>query len=169
MEMFPKNLQKSRFSKSAIKNRDISKNFDFNIDFFKHYTKIAIFGNLDQNRDASNRIRIFFVDFDQTWNFHHFWPISLFFENFVQNWDFRKKNSKMEAFRKSAPKSRFLKIDQNRHFSKILTKILIFRKFDTNWDFSKIWPKWRCFENFDQNRDLQKFWSKSRYFENLHQ
>ena len=50
----------SHFAKISSLGIDVfKKNVDFNQDFSRILTKIEIFGNLDQNRDVSNKIEIF--------------------------------------------------------------------------------------------------------------
>ena len=80
-------------------------------------------------------------------------------ENFDQNRDFSKILSKVENFPKIWPNLRLFLIFRSKLIvSKILTKIEIIRKIDKNIDFRK---------KVDQNRDFEQFWSKSRFFENF--
>ena len=129
-------------------------------------TKIEILTKIEMFR----RTLGFFENFDQTWNFHRFWPKSKFFENFDQYlhppeiWNFDKDLRFFQHF------------DINRDILKILTKIEIFQKFwpqsryfdnfnwnrvlkniDQNPDFSKIFTKICIFKHFDQIRNFQKF------------
>ena len=130
----------------------------------KFWLQYRFFQKLYQNRDfrkfgPKSRClewnQDFFVDLDQTLNFHQFWPISLFFENFVQNWDFRKVS----------PKSRysdnlnhniktFKDFDQNCYFSKF---------FYQNRNFSKVWHQLRFFKNLTKMEMFRKNWQKSRF------
>ena len=91
---------------------------DFNHFFLKTLTKIVIFGNLDQNRDVSNKIGVF--------------------RKLYPNLKFSRILTQIALFRKFCPKLRF---------STILTKIAIFRKFWPKSGFSTVWHQLRIFEN----------------------
>ena len=119
-------------------NPDISKKVDFNHILSKILTKTAIFGDLDSNRDVSNKIEIY------RW----FWS----------NLKFSPIVNKIASSRKFCPKSRF---------SKILTKIEVFRISLPKSGFQRFWPKSLLFENFDEHPDFSKVWHQLRFFENL--
>ena len=166
IEIFRTSTPKLRFPKIYDQNRCFCNfwpksryfdNFDFNQEFSKILTKIAIVGYLEQNRDVSNKIEIY----------RRFWPNLKFspiltkiaiFRRFCPKLRFSKISTKTDLFRKASPKSILLKI---------LTKIAIFSKicckFDINWDFSKIWPKSR---GFKQIRDFSKILAKLEIFTN---
>ena len=135
-----------------------------------NFTKLAIFGNLDQNWEFWNKSNVsrklcpnlkfspiltkiaIFRKFCPKSRFSTIWPKSRFFGNLLHNRDFQRFWRKWLFFE-------FFFFYQNPDLIESMTSIEI---------FSKIWPKSVCFENFDQNWDFQEFWSKSRDFENLH-
>ena len=136
--------------------------------FMNNFTKLAIFGNLDQNLDVWNKSNVLWK-LCPNLKFSPILTKIAIFRNFVQNQDFRQ-------------------FGQNQAISEIFSTIDIFKDFDQNGyffefffnqnpDLSKVWHQLRFFENLTKINMIRKFWpklrfskfwSKSRDFENLH-
>ena len=160
IEIFRTSTPKLRFPKIYDQNRCFCNfwpksryfdNFDFNQEFSKILTRIAIVGYLEQNRDVSNKIEIY----------RRFWPNLKFspiltkiaiFRRFCPKLRFSKISTKTDLFRKASPKSILLKI---------LTKIAIFSKIC--W---QVWHQLRFFENLTQ---IERIQTNSRFFEDFGQ
>ena len=147
------------------------RSFRKNRNFSKILTKIQFFRKFDSQISLISKVFVIFKNFDQN---------RIFFENLTK-FKFLEIIEKNRIFRKISPKSiLLLKIWLKSKIFEIFEKIEIFRKFDQNRYFSKILSKWKFFEKltkmaifleffemFEKSEIFRKFWPKSKSFGNL--